>query len=458
VTDEPRTAPGPRGDTLLGSVLDFKHDPLQFVLWASRAYGDVARFGMGIGDWYLVTHPELIWEIMTTQADVFLKPRVAHRLWKDFLGQGLLTAEGDVWRRQHQLMRPALHGDRLGHYGDVMVAYTDRMLDGWSPGSERDVHRDFTALTLEVVAKCLFDADVRSGGETAMVGEAMEVLQRVMVEHIHMPVPVPRWWPSERNRRKVSAVETIRGIVKAIVSERRRTGEDKGDLLSMLVQTRFEDGDSLTDKEIHDQAVTLFFAGHETSANALTWCWYLLARHPEVVARLRAELEAVVGDRPATMADLRRLPYLDQVVKESMRILPPVWVFMKEPVRDTTLGGYRIPKGVQVMISPYVTQHDPRFWPEPDCFRPERFAKENLEAIPRGAYIPFSGGSRVCFGKSFAQAELRLIVATMIRRIDAVVPASYQPVKVAELSMHPRDGMPIVVQPRVRTSREEHAA
>lgn len=451
-------APGPRGDTVLGSVLEFKHDPLQFALWASRAYGDVVRFRMGVGDWYLVTHPELIWEMMTGQADVFLKPKVAHRLWRDFLGHGLLTAEGDEWKRQHGLMRPALHGDRLTHYGDVMVSYADRMIDGWQEGSERDVHRDFTALTLEIVAKCLFDADVRSGGETARVGDAMEVLQQVMVEHIHMPVPVPRWWPTERNRRKVDAIDTIRGIVGAIIAERRRTGVDRGDLLSMLVQTRFEDGDALSDKEIHDQACTLFFAGHETSANALTWCWYLLARHPEVVATLRAELDRVLGDRPATMGDLRRLPYLDQVVKESMRILPPVWVFMKEPTRDTLLGGFRIPKGVQVMISPYVTHHDARFWPEPDCFRPERFAKDRLESIPRGAYIPFSGGSRVCFGKSFAQAELRLIVATMIRRLDAVVPATYLPVKKAELSMHPRDGMPIVVAARARRGTEEHAA
>ena len=226
----------------------------------------------------------------------------------------------------------------------------------------------------------------------------------------------------------------------------------------MLIESRFENGDRLSDKEIHDQAVTLFFAGHETTANALTWCWYLLARHPEVVAKMRQEIDDVLGDRPARLADVRQLPYLDMVIKESMRILPPVWVFMKEPIRDTTLGGYHIPKGVQVMISPYVTQHDPRFWPEPETFRPERFSKANLSSIPRGAYIPFSGGNRVCFGKSFAMAEARLIIATMIRRMDAHVPADYHPKKVAELSMHPKDGMPIDIIPRGAQREEGNAA
>ncbi len=447
----PRRAPGPSGSLLLGSTLSFKDSPLEFVQYIQRAYGDVARFRMAIGDWYLISHPDLIWEVLSKQQDVFLKPRVARRLWKPFLGNGLLTAEGAEWQRMHSMMRPAMHGGRLQAYAADMTAYTEQMVDSWTTGEERDAHVDMTGLTLRIVARCLFDTDV--AGDAGLVGDAMELLQRTMVEHIHMPLPVPRWWPSQSNRRKIGAVEDIRGIVRRLIDERRASGEDHGDLLSMLIQARSEDGVGMNDQEVFDQAVTLFFAGHETSANALTWALYLLARHPEVTQRLQKELDDVLQGRRASASDLRELPYLDQVLKESMRILPPVWVYMKEPTRDVEIGGYLIPKGAQVMISPYVVQHDARWWPSPETFDPDRFHKDKIAAIPRGAYVPFSGGKRVCFGKSFAMMELRLVIATMLQMLTPAVPVDHWPRKRAELSMHPEGGMPFIVVPRASGPR-----
>lgn len=440
---------GPRGSLLLGSTLDFKSSPLEYVRYVSRAYGDVAHFKVAMQDWYLLTHPDDIWSVMTEQKDVFLKPKIARKLWTQFLGNGLLTAEGDDWRRMHLMMKPGMHTTRLRGYADTVVAYTHRAIDKWSDGERRDISRDMTELTLEIVCKTLFDADV--SGDARAVGEAMTVLQKVILDAIYMPIPLPRWWPSEGNRSKVKAVDGIRAIVGRVIAERRASGEDRGDLLSEFVFARTEEGKGLSDQEIYDNAVTLFFAGHETSANALSWCWYLLSRNPQVVEKLRAEVDAVLGDRPATFDDLKALPYTEMVVKESLRRLCPVWVYMKEPIQDAIVGGYRIPKGGQVMISPGVTHMDERFWPNPEAFIPERFAHENIHKIPKGAYIPFSGGSRVCFGKSFAMMELRLVVATFAQRLDfGGVPADHRPEMLAELSMHPKGGLPfdVVLRPR----------
>jgi len=440
--------PGPRGDTLLGSTLDFKESPLQFICYVQKAYGDVARFRVGPSHWVLVSDPKLVWEMMVERASEFRKPAVARRLWEKFLGDGLLTTEGEVWRRQNRLIRPAFKKGRINAYGETMVAYTERMMADWTDGQELDLGEALVALTLEVVAKTLFDADVREG--SARVGEAMKVLNVEMLNHIYMPVPLPRWWPSKANRRKIKAIDDIEAIVRDVIEERRSGGEDKGDLLSMLVFSTDDTGDRLTDKEIRDQAMTLFFAGHETTAHALTWSWYLLARYPEVTRRLQADIDAVAGDNALTVAMLKELPYLSQVVDECLRILPSVWVFMKEPIETTHLGDYRIDKGTQIMISPYVLQHDARWFPSPETFDPDRFSKERAKSLPKGAYVPFSGGSRICAGRNFALMEMRLILGTMLQRLVPEVPEDHVPTKEAVLSMQPKDGLPATVRFRKR--------
>lgn len=436
-------APGPRGDFLLGSTLDFKERPLQYVQYLAQAYGDVVRFRIGFSDWFLVSHPDLVLQVLVSDANKYHKPQLAKRLWKPFLGEGVLAVDGERWKRAHKLIRPGFHRERVDAYGRVMVEYTERMLASWEPGSTRDISVDMVRLTLEIVAKTLFDTDVHK--DAATVGEAMLILQDVMTEHIHLPIPLPRWWPSEANKRKVKALDDIHGIIDRVIAERRADDVDRGDLLSMLVQTRTEEGDALDDAQIRDEAMTLFFAGHETTSNALTWNWFLLARNPEVTARCVEELDRVVGDRPVGIADLRGLTYLDAVVKESMRILPSVWSFMREPIEDVELGGFPIEKGANIMISPWVLQHDPRWFPAPYAFRPERFLGDEIH---KGAYVPFSAGPRVCAGKAFATMEARLVLATMLQKQVPTVPADFEPELLAELSLHPGQGLPIDVEPR----------
>jgi cytochrome P450 len=442
-----KTPPGPRGDLLLGSALDFKDKPLKFINYVANAYGDVSRFRVGPTYWYLITHPEDIHDAITKRRNIFLKPKIATRLWEKFLGDGLLTTEGDTWKRQHSLVLPAFHRQRIANYGEVMVNYTHRMMDRWTEGEQIDIDHEMVGLTLEIVAKTLFDADVR--GEAKTVGNAMNILNKEMLEHIHMPLRVPKWWPSARNKRKLSAIEDIEKIVRDVIAERRESGEDRGDLLSMLLQTRDESNDQLNDTEIRDQMMTIFFAGHETTAHAMSWAWYLLAKHPEVTSRLQADIAKVTGGERLSVPHLSELPYLEQMVKESLRFLPSVWIFIKEPTEDVTVRGFHIPKGVPVLISPYVTHHDPRWYPSPETFDPDRFSKERIKEIPHGAYFPFSGGQRICIGKSFAMMEMRLILGSMLQRIQPTVDPSYELAAKAELSLHPEGPLPVEVKLRV---------
>jgi cytochrome P450 len=443
-SDTPPLPPGPATRHPLGSTLPFKDAPLDYIRTLAAEHGDVVRFKVGGKWWTLVVHPDDIWDICVKRQARFTKPPIVGRLWSQFLGNGLLSTDGEFWKRQHKMIRPGFHRERIDAYAAVMVAYTRRMIDRWEQGERLPVDEEMTALTLEVVAKTLFDADVRRDSGT--VGEAMKVLNQVMLEHIHFPVPVPRWWPSAANKRKIKALDDIEGIILRIIAERRAEGVDRGDLLSMLVFARDEAGGGMHDRQLRDEAMTLFFAGHETTSMALSWMWYLMAAHPEHQQRLREEIRREVGDRPLSVGDLKQLPYLDLVVKECMRILPAVWTFMRAPREDDVVGGYRVSAGEILLISPFVTHHDPRFFPEPEVFRPERFSREAAAALPNGAYIPFAVGQRMCLGKAFAEMEARLILGTLVQNLNIRLEEGYELSWEALLSLQPRGGLPAVVE------------
>jgi cytochrome P450 len=243
-----------------------------------------------------------------------------------------------------------------------------------------------------------------------------------------------------------------------VIAERRESGEDREDLLSMLLQTEDEDKDRLSDKEIRDQMMTIFFAGHETTAHAMSWAWYLLAKHPKIAARLQADIARVTGGERLTVGHLSELPYLEQMVKEALRFLPSVWIFIKEPTEDVTIRGFHIPKGAPVLISPYITHHDARWHPSPETFDPDRFSKERVKDIRQGAYFPFSGGQRICIGKSFAMMEMRLILGSMLQRLQPEVEASYELRAKAELSLHPQGPLPVQVRMRKKQEAVEVVA
>jgi cytochrome P450 len=364
---------------------------------------------------YLVSHPDDVHDVLVRQAAHFHKSVVTKIVLGRFLGDGLLISDGEFWKRQRRLEQPAFHSKRISAYAEAMVALAEDQAAGWRDGVELDVDAEMMRLTLRIVARTLFDADVADAADA--VGEALTTILHISNQQTgSFIMPLPIWVPTPRNFRERGAVATLDGILKPIIEQRRSSGEDKGDLLSMLLLARDEDGARMSDKQVRDEAMTIFLAGHETTANALNWTWVLLAQNPQVEARLHAELDAALGDRAPTLDDLPRLPYTDMVIKEAMRLYPPAWLVSREPTEDVVVGGYPVKKAETVLMSPYILHHDPRWWDEPERFIPERFSPENEARLHKHAYIPFGSGPRICIGSSFALMEARLLLAALARR------------------------------------------
>lgn len=402
--------PGPKGRPIVGSVLELKRDPLgTFQRWA-REYGDIVHMKLMSLDGYLVSHPDLVEQVLVTSNRNFIKPRLLKEA-AEVLGNGLLTSDGDFWLRQRRLMQPAFHRDRIAGYGETMVDRTLAMLGRWSDAGRFDIHDEMMRLTLGIVAETLFGVDVED--KATEVGEALEVaLQRFVdklsVMRLFEKLPLPRNFRFRRARRQLD--EIIYGVI-----AQRRGNADGNDLISMLLQAQDEDGERMNDLQLRDEAITLFLAGHETTAIALSWTFYLLAQHPDVEARLLEELTEVLRGAPPTVADMPGLRYTEMVVKESMRLYPPAWRVGREAIRECTIGGYRIPAGAQVIVSQWVLHRDPRFFDNPETFDPLRWEPERAAALPKYAYFPFAGGARRCIGDSFAMMEAILILATVMQ-------------------------------------------
>ena len=441
-----QSAPGPKGLPLIGNTLQFTRDQLGFCSGVARDYGDVARFRVGLDDWYLLSNAADIHDVCVTRAKLFHKPRIARQIYDLFLGKGILVTDGEFWKQQHKMVKPGFHKRRIDSYGESMAGLASDMVDGWKEGQDVDICEEMTDLTLAIVAKTLFDADVKR--DARVVGDAMKIINEVLVAHINLPIPVPKWWPSKTNKQKLSAIADMDRVLARIIAERRRTPGDRNDLLSMLLEAEDGEGKRMSDQQLRDEVMTLFFAGHETTSHALTWTWYLLSQNADVAQRVYDEVHPVLNGRTPTIEDLPSFPYLEMVVKESMRLIPSVWMFMREPIEDVEIGGYTVPKGSYVAISQYVTHRHPRNFTNPLKFDPERFTPENEKKIPQGAYVPFSVGPRVCIGKAFAMMEARLILATMIDRVHVDVRHGYQPDFAPQLSLNARNGLPGTVRKR----------
>ena len=440
-----RDVPRRPGGFLLGSTVEFQKDLIGFVQRIHEEYGDVVRTRIVNADWYFVRDPEIIHEINVRRADIFVKPQLAKQIWQLFLGpESILTQQGAPWKRLHEMIKPGFHRFRIDAYAPVIRDYVVRMVQGYREGEQRDIRQDINNTALEIVGKTLFDADV--GGDADVVFQAMHDVSEMLVEHINLPLPIPRWWPSPGNRRKIGAIEAIEGVIKRLIEERRREGTDKGDLLSTVVFAKDADGKGMTPGEMRDNMMTLIFAGHETTAHALTWAWYLLSKNPEIAEKLHEEVLKVVGTRPLEVADHDNHPYLTQVVKESLRLMPSVWAYMRAPTEETVIKGYKFPKECFIFISPLVLGRDPRNHPDPMTFKPERWTREYERSLPKGAYVPFAAGPRVCLGQGFAQMEMKLVIGTLIQNLVPKLQAGFEPDFVPELSMHPgKRGMQIEV-------------
>lgn len=445
---QPRRAPGPRGHWLLGSVDQFRGNQLPFYERLHRDYGGVAAFRLAHRRLLLVTCPEGVEQVLVKRNKDFHKHYML-RLLHPLLGRGVLTSGGSHWLRQRRLMQPAFAKPRIAGYAEVFVRQSERELARWSDGDERDVHDDMQRLTMGIAAETLLGVDI-DGELFDIVHEAQAEITEDFAWRFQQPFVWPIWVPTPRNRRFKAAIARLEEVVYDIIRRKREAGPnaDSDDLLDRLVAARDDDGSTMSDTQLRDEVMTLFLAGHETTANLLSWTFYLLGQHPEVAAKLRREIDDVLGDRPAAADDYESLVYTNRVLKESMRLYPPAYAFGREAIRETEVAGFRVPKGRTVIVAQWVVHRDERFYDRPLVFDPDRWTPEFESNLPHYAYFPFGGGPRVCIGNTFAQLESALVLATIHRRYDVQL-ASSEPVDVwPSITLRPRGGIPVVVKRR----------
>jgi cytochrome P450 len=435
-----RRPPSPPGHPVLGNLLPYARDPLGTAATWATAYGDVVKLRIpGMPTW-IVSHPDEIDAVLVRDARHYRKDALT-RMLTSVLGNGLVTSEGDAWRRHRRLANPAFHHARIASYASDMVELAEAAVDRWAPHEERDLHHDMMGLTLGVVARTLFGADLASD-----TGEIGEILDTVMASFAG--IKLPQSIPTPANLRTRDAVRRLDRVLHRMIEARRDPSSRGLDLLSMLMDAVDDDGVGMDDAQLRDEAATLLTAGHETTASALTFTFYILSQHPSVEARLHAELEAVLGDRAPTFADVPNLRYTDAVVREAMRLYPPVWGVGREALCDLELGGYALEKGTQVFMMQWVTHRDPRWWDQPLACRPERWLDGSTQGMPKQAYFPFGAGPRACIGKRFAQLEAVLLTASIARRYALRLAPGETLDLMPSITLRPRHGLRMVVDRR----------
>ena len=442
--------PNARGSLLFGNLGDLTRDRLGFGAEIQRRYGEVVSYRLGLIRFTLISHPEHVKHVLQDNHRNYTKGFVLRNLLAPLLGEGLFTAEGEHWLRQRRLMQPVFHHKRIDAFGAIMTAETLKMLDGWGQYAETDrpvdIAGEMMRLTLTIVTRALFGADL--GERTRQIDQAFSTASEHLTYRFDHPLYPPTAVPTPRNRRFRAALRALDSVVYSLIAQRRRDAEDTGDLLSMLVFARDEEtGVSMSDRQLRDEVMTLLLAGHETTANALTWSWQLLSRHAEAEARLHAEVDTLEGRVP-TLNDLQRLPYARMVIEEAMRLYPPVWITHRQAIGDDEVGGFRIPAGRIVVVAPWITHRRPDIWPDPEAFDPERFSPERVAERPRGAYIPFSLGPRQCIGMGLALMEAQLALLTAAQRFRLCRPPGHDVEPEPLLTLRPRGGLPMLVRNR----------
>jgi cytochrome P450 len=439
--------PGPKGYPVFGTVFEPKGDTITYLTKCAREYGDIVFFRfLGVPACF-VNKPEHIESVLVTQNSNFVKSK-DYRAMRRVLGNGLLLSEGEFWRRQRKLIQPAFHQGRIAAYAEVMIAHTQRMLASWSDGQSLDMHEAMMRLTLGIVAKTLFDADVSHEAED--VDAALTVLMGKFLRQAGMALLLPVWVPLPTSQLLKRAVGRLDKVIYSIIEQRRASGQMSGDLLSVFLQAHDDEGVGMTDRQLHDEIMTLFLAGHETTANVLSWTWYLLGQNPQVEEKLTEELSRVLAGRVPTPADLPRLAYTDMVLREAMRLYPPVWVIGRRALAPFRLGDYELPADTNVLISQLIMHKDPRYFPDPQRFDPDRWSTSNPQSasLPRFAYFPFGGGPRVCIGAGFAMMEALLLLSTIAQQFRIEVSPELKVKVQPTVTLRPKHGIPATLKRR----------
>ncbi len=399
---------------LLGNVLALRTQRLVLLQHVSREFGDIGAFHFGTRLVPLLNSPELVREVLVERGALFEKTATVRALAEPVLGNGVFLSEGEEHRRQRRLLAPLFQQSRVTDYAGTVARYATRLQESWREGELIDLAQEMTRLALWIIGDVLFGADV--SGEESELGSALAHTFQHFSDALTNPLRPPLTWPTPGNLRARRALARVNATIARLIEERRQRDEGRADFLSLMLRAR-DEGQTLSDRQVRDDALSLFVAGHETTANALTWCWYLLSQHPEIYRRVRSEVDQALQQRQVTISDLPNLPYTLQVWKEAVRLYPPVYAFTRRAISDVQLGAYHIPRGTSIVISPYTLHRRAQFFPNPEQFDPARFEPQQEQQRPRHAYIPFGAGPHICLGMHLAQLESHLVLATLARHV-----------------------------------------
>src|SRR5216684_3845566 len=459
-TPTPRRPPGPRGLPVVGTSFMASRDSTQTLTRWAREYGDIVCYRFFEFHFYALFHPQHVEQVLLGKTGNFVKG-ITSRANPELFGNGLLTSDGDFWRRQRRLSNPAFHRESIVRYAEITTEEAARLLQGWKNGETRNIHNDMMNVTLRIVLRSLFGSNL---------GESMKVIEpaldAIMVSSSGFhSIAFFLGLPTLTRARHFRAVREIDRVVYALIArgrEKLKSGEGRTanaeqqtvggakDLLTLLLTARDDDGNSMSDQQLRDEVITLLLAGHETTALNLSWSWYLLAQHPEVEEKLHAELDAVLGGRPPCAADLPKLQYTDRVIRETLRLYPPAWRIFRRTQEAFTVGEYVLPAGSNIVLSQWVTQRDPRWFREPERFYPDRWSEEAAAKLPRFAYFPFGGGPRVCIGAGFAMMEATLLLATIAQRFRMRLVSHQRVEPLASITLRPKKGIRVKLEERAR--------
>jgi len=446
--------PKDTGIPVLGCLPEFAKSPLNFFKRLTIDYDGVVEFHLPFKDMAFVVDADIAHKILVTDAKNFRKGDRDVNIMGTILGKGIVTNNDTISHKVHRkLVQPGFHFRRMEAYTKTMSEYTEQYISNWKDDTTRSISDDMFKLTMYIVTKTLFDTDMgEMENEADKVGDTMHVVQDLINKRFLQILPMPDWVPSPGNLKLAKARKNLHKTIEHIIEARMTNSgeiEDNGDMMSMLLLAKYEDGTKMSPKQVMDELITLFVAGHETTSNALTWAFYLLAMHPEIQIKLQYELDAVLNGKTAEFADLKALVYTEMVVKESMRLLPPVWTLnTRQANEDTVVGDFLFPKDKVIFISPYSSHNNPKYFPEPEKFNPERFSTENEKSIPKHAYIPFGTGSRVCIGQAFAMMEAKLILASIVQCFEISLAEGQELNPQAQITLSNKDGMKVNIKRR----------
>jgi len=439
---------GPKGHFILGMVSDFRNDPLVFTEEMERDFPGLCGFKFAHLHMILVNKPEYIQHVLQTNNKNYVKG-IEYDELKHILGDGLLTSEGSFWLRQRRLAQPAFHKKRLAHFVEMMVSSTEQLLLEWNSSTNEkeafDVLPEMMRLTLDIVSRTMFSTHVNK--HAPAIAEALGALIHDAYGRIESMVNVPLWFPTKHNNYVVRQRKVLQNVILNLIEERRNSGESMNDLLSMLMEAEDEDtGERMTDKQLMDELMTIFLAGHETTANALSWTLYLLSENPEVEQCLLEEVTSVLGNEAPTLESVRSLNYTMNVLKESMRLYPPAWMLGRTALQDDEVDCLPIAKGSNILISTWALHRSERYWEEPLAFKPERFEQE--KDIPKFAYFPFGGGPRLCIGTNFANMEMQIVLAMLVREYSFSLKEDHPVEPEPLVTLRPKHGLQFYARKR----------